>query len=176
MTDEMENPMRKISIDKVVINIGVGEGGEKLQRAERVIGILTDRKPVRTISSTTNRDLGIRKFMPIGCKVTLRRDKAEDFLKRAFWVKQNKIANYSFDPEGNFSFGLADHTDFQGQKYDPKIGIFGMDINVSLRRNGHRISRRKRQYRKVPTKQKITREEAYEFLGRKFDVEVVKLD
>ncbi len=176
MSREGENPMKAVAIDKVVVNIGVGEGGEKLQRAERVINILTGRKPVRTISSHTNRDLGIRKFMPIGCKVTLRKEVASDFLKRAFWVKQNKIANYSFDMLGNFSFGLGDYTDFQGQKYDPDIGIFGMDICVSLKRNGFRISRRKKQYRRIPTKQRITRGEAYDFLRREFDVEVVQLE
>lgn len=170
------NSMREISIEKVVINIGVGEAGEKLQRAEKVIRLLTEREPVRTISRTTNRDFGIRKQMPIGTKVTLRKKEAEIFLERAFWVKQNKIANYSFDLLGNFSFGLSDHTDFKGMKYDPEIGIFGMDISVALKRHGFRISRRKAESRKIPTRQRITRQEAYDFLKRKFDVEVVKLD
>jgi large subunit ribosomal protein L5 len=71
------NSMRDIKIDKVVVNIGVGEAGEKLIKAERVLELLTSRKPVRTLSSTTNKDLGIRKDMPIGCKVTLRGDPAK---------------------------------------------------------------------------------------------------
>ncbi len=59
--------MRIIRVEKVVVNIGVGDAGEKLIKAEKVLNMLTDRKPVRTISKTTNRDLGIREGMPIGC-------------------------------------------------------------------------------------------------------------
>jgi len=176
MSSSDENPMRALTIDKVVINIGVGEAGEKLIRAEKVINLLTGRKPVRTISRTTNRDFGIRKMMPIGCKVTLREESAEDFLTRAFWIKQNKIASYSFDLCGNFSFGISDFTDFKDMKYDPEIGIFGMDVCVSLRRNGYRISKRKMRSRKLSSKQRISKDEAYDFLKRKFDVEVVKLE
>ena len=176
MTADDDNPMRNICVDKVVVNVGVGEAGEKLLRAEKVMNLLTGRTTTRTISKTTNRDFGIRKKMPVGCKVTLRKKEAEDFLKRAFWVKQNKIANYSFDQRGNFSFGLGDYTDFKDMKYDPDIGIFGMDISVSLRRDGYRISRRRIQYRKIPKKQWISKGEAYAFLKRKFDVEVVNLE
>jgi large subunit ribosomal protein L5 len=80
--------MKMIKIEKAVINIGVGDAGEKLIKAEKVLGILTKKKPVRTVSKTTNRDFGIRKDMPIGCKVTLRGKEAEEFIKRAFWVKE----------------------------------------------------------------------------------------
>jgi large subunit ribosomal protein L5 len=165
--------MRIIQVEKAVVNIGVGEAGEKLIRAERVVEMLTKRKPVRTISRTTNRDLGIRKGQHIGVKVTLRGDQAEDFIKRAFWVKENRIADYSFDPEGNFSFGISDYTDFEGMKYDPEIGILGLDVCVSLTRPGRRISRRKITPHKLPKKQRITREEGIAFVKNKFNVEVV---
>ncbi len=165
--------MRIISIQKAVINIGVGEAGEKLIKAEKVLNMLTDRKSVRTISNTTNRDHGIRKGMPIGCKVTLRGKEADDFIKRAFWVKDNRIAEYSFDPEGNFSLGISDYTDFEGMKYDPEIGILGLDLCVTLTRPGRRISLRKIGRKKVPRRQRITREEGIEFMKNKFKVEVV---
>jgi large subunit ribosomal protein L5 len=168
------NEMQNIQIDKVVINIGVGEAGDKLMKAEKVLELLTHRKPIRTISRTTNRDLGIRKQMPIGCKVTLRKDPAVEFLKSAFWVKENRITGYSFDLEGNFSFGIPDYTDFSGMKYDPEIGIFGMDISVTMKRQGYRISRRKYKRRKVPHKNRITRKEVKEYVKKQFDVEVVE--
>ena len=66
------NSMRKLRIAKIVLNIGVGEAGERLGKAETVLEKLSGCKPVRTLSRTTNRDLGIRLGMPIGCKVTLR--------------------------------------------------------------------------------------------------------
>ncbi|NIP36651.1 MAG: 50S ribosomal protein L5, partial [Thermoplasmata archaeon] len=91
----------------------VGEAGERLMKAAQVLEMLTDRKTVQTLSNTTNKDLGIRKDMPIGVKVTLRGEEAVDFFKRAMWVRQNRIANYSFDHEGNCSFGISDYTDFE---------------------------------------------------------------
>ena len=169
-----KNLMEEIRIDKVVVNIGVGEAGDKLIRAEKVLELLTHRKPVRTISRTTNRDLGIRKMMPIGCKVTLRKEPAEQFLKDALWVKENRITGYSFDQEGNFSFGIPDYTDFSGMKYDPEIGIFGMDISVTMKRKGYRISKRKMNRRKVPNKNRISSNDVKEFVKSRFNVEVVE--
>ncbi len=164
---------RMIKIEKTVINMGVGEGGEKLMKAEKVMGMLTNRKSVRTISRTTNKDLGLREGMPIGCKVTLRGEEAEEFIKKAFWVKENRIADYSFDKEGNFSFGVSDYTDFEGMKYDPNIGIFGLDVSVTLSRQGKRIAIRRRQARRLPLKQRISQEEGKNFVKNKFKVEVI---
>ena len=168
------NPMRNPKIEKVVVNLGVGEAGEKLIKAEKVLQLITGRKPVRTISKTTNRDWGLRKGMPIGCKVTLRGSIAESFLKNAFWVRDNKIPDYSFDDAGNLSFGIADYTDFPGMKYDPNIGIFGADVCVSLMRSGSRVSHRKRCKHKIPSRHRMTYEEAVEFIKSRFGVEVIE--
>jgi len=165
--------MRDVNVDKVVVNIGVGEAGEKLIKAEKVLELLTQRKPVRTLSRTTNKDLGIRRGMPIGCKVTLRDEEALRFLKEAFWVKNNRIAGYSFDPEGNFSFGIADYTDSKDMKYDPDIGIFGMDICVTLGRSGLRVKNRKRARGRIPKDHKVSPEESKGFVKTRLDVEVV---
>jgi len=168
------NVMREIVIDKVVINIGVGEAGERLSKAEKVLTLLTEQKPTQTKSRTTNKDLGIRDGMPIGCKVTLRKTAAPEFLRKAFWVKENRIYGYSFDPEGNFTFGISDYTDFKGMKYDPDIGIFGMDISVVLkRRGGKRITLRRRSPGHLSKDHRITRGEAIKFITDTFDVEVV---
>ena len=125
---ENSNPMLEPRIAKVSINIGVGEGGERLQTAERGLELLTGLSPVRTIGKIQNRDLKVRKGFPIGCKVTMRdAEKIEKFLKDAFWVRENSIPSWNFDAQGNLSFGIRDYTDFPDQKYDPDIGIFGMD-------------------------------------------------
>jgi len=167
------NPMREPRVEKIVVNIGVGEAGDKLIKAEKVLEMVTKQKPVRTISKTTNKDLGIRWGMPLGVKVTIRKKAAEAFLKTAFWVKENRMTSYSFDPEGNFSFGISDYTDFPGQRYNPEIGIFGMDVCVVLTRPGHRISRRARASRRIPHRHRLSRAEVIDYLKRKYGLEVV---
>jgi len=169
----MSKEMRDIKLEKAVINIGVGDAGERLLKAEKVLKMVTGKKPVRTLAKTTNRDLGIRKGMQIGCKVTLRGTEAMEFVKKAFWIRENRMATWSFDPEGNFSFGITDYTDFPGMKYDPEIGIFGLDVCASIVRPGKRIAKRKIMRRRVPKHHRITKKEGQEFVRNKFGVEVV---
>jgi len=168
------NVMREPHIEKVVVNIGVGEAGERLVKAQKVIEMVTGQASVQTISKTINRDLGIRKGMPLGCKVTLRGESAEEFLKKALNIREYRIPTYSFDKEGNMSFGISDYTDFEGMKYDPEIGIFGMDVNVVLRRGGNRITQRAVMKRRIPKKHRMQRDEAVVFMTEKFGVEVVE--
>ena len=170
-----ENPMRALRVEKVTVNIGVGEAGEKLVKAQKVLEMVTNQKSVQTVSKTVNRDLGIRVGMPLGCKVTLRGEAAEAFLVRALSIRENKIYAYSFDKEGNMSFGISDYTDFDGMKYDPEIGIFGMDVNVVIRRvGGCRVERRALLSRRIPKEHRVQRDEAIEFVKNKFKVEVVQ--
>ena len=169
------NPMRDIYIDKVVVNIGVGEGGEKLAKAQKVLELITKQKAVSTRAKKTNRDFGIRRGMNIGAKVTLRGTKAFEFLKTALWIKENKLSVYSIDDEGNFTFGIPDYTSFPGQKYDPEIGIFGMDVCVRLVRKGIRITRRVRNRKKIPRKNRVTYPEVVRFVRKNFNVEVIEV-
>jgi large subunit ribosomal protein L5 len=167
------NPMRRISIDKIVVNIGVGQAGEQLIKGEKVLEMVTGRKAARTRSKTQNKELGIRVGMPIGAKVTLRGRGANEFLKTALYIRNNKINWYSFDQEGNFSFGVQDYTNFPNQKYNPEIGIFGMDVCVTLRRAGGRVARRRRAQGHIPHSHRINAEEAQAWLVEKFSAEVV---
>lgn len=164
----------KPHIAKVTVNIGVGEAGEKLKKAEAVLEGVTKQKPVQTLSKTTNKDWGLRKFMPIGCKVTLRKKAAETFLANALKIRENKIAEYTFDDQGNFSFGVPDHTLFEGQKYDPSIGIFGMDICVTVEKPGYRIKHRRVDRRKIPQRHGLNKEDTMKFITETFNVEVVE--
>jgi large subunit ribosomal protein L5 len=168
-----QNPMREVLIGKVTINLGVGESGERLNKLERVLGELVGQKSVRTLSTHNNRDFGIRKGMPIGCKVTLRNERAEKFLKDALWVVDNQIEERSFDENGNISFGITDYTEFPGVKYDPEIGIFGMDCCITMERRGYRVMRRVRAKAKMGKNHRVSKEEAIEFLRSKYDVEVI---
>ena len=172
--EKSKNLMRTPMIDKIVVNIGVGEAGDKLTKAEKVIEMITKQKPVKTHAKVTNKDLGVRFGMPIGVKVTLRGTVANEFLKTALWTRDNKLFAYSFDNEANFSFGIAEYTDFPGMKYDPNIGIFGMDICVTMTRKGWRIRNRHHQKRKIPNSNRLTEEEVKEYLVKVYSVEFIE--
>jgi len=171
-TQKASNPMHGLHIDKVVVHMGVGESGEKLLKATDIMKTITGNNPVRTIAKKTQPAFGIRKGAPIGCRVTLRGTKAGEFLATALNIIERRLSPGQFDRRGNFSFGIEEHTDFPGMSYDPQIGIYGMDINVVLARNGVRISRRKREQKKLPEKQHVTVEDAILFLKAQYKVEV----
>lgn len=166
------SPMKKIAISKVVINIGVGRSGEPVEKAKRALNTLTGQQPKVCGAKNTVRDFGIHKGEPIGAMVTLRRDKAAEFLKRAIAAKSNTIKASSFDNFGNLSIGIHEHIDIPGTKYDPEIGIFGMDVCLALARPGYRVSR-KRNKSNIGKSHRITREDAISFLKQTFGVKIV---
>jgi large subunit ribosomal protein L5 len=166
------SPMKEISIGKIVINIGVGRSGEPVEKAKRALNALIGQQPKVCGAKDTVRDFGIHKGEPIGAMVTLRRDKAVEFLKRVIAAKGNTIKATSFDNFGNLSIGIHEHIDLPGTKYDPEIGIFGMDVCMALVRPGYRVTR-KRNKSRVGKNHRITREDAISFLKRTFGVEIV---
>ncbi|MES2153885.1 MAG: 50S ribosomal protein L5 [bacterium] len=167
------NPMTVPRIAKVTVNIGVGDSGEKLEKAEKVLAKLTGCKPVRTLGREMNRELNVRLGQPIGCKVTLRGEDADSFVKRALYTRKNKVYEYSFDNQGNLQFGVTDYTNFEGERYDPEIGVFGMDVCITLEKPGFRVKRRRMVAAKIPAQHRVTRDEAKAFLSKKFAIEVV---
>ncbi|MGC9105730.1 MAG: 50S ribosomal protein L5 [Thermoprotei archaeon] len=169
-----QNPMRRVVLDKVTVNIGVGESGERLQKAYNLLQELTGAKPVYTIAKKTIREFGIRRGAPIGVKVTLRGEKAEEFLNRILEAVGRRIKASSFDDYGNVAFGLAEHVLIPGARYDPEVGIFGMDVAITLRRPGYRVALRKRKKSRIPKRHRVTKEEAMEFLRKNFNVTIVE--
>ena len=167
-----QNPMLQPRIGKVVVNICVGTSGEPLERAMRVLEELTGQKPCVRRAKKTIKPFGIRKGEPIACVVTLRGERAVEFLDRALEAVGRRLKASYFDEYGNFSFGIREHIDIPGTKYDPKVGIFGMDVCGSVERPGYRVMRRKRCRAKVPRKHRVSREEAIRFIEERFNVEV----
>ncbi len=165
--------MRNPVIEKVTVNIGVGEAGEKLEKAVTLLERLTGSKPVRTKSMKRIPAFGVRPRMFIGAMVTLRGQKAEEFLKRAFEAVGKQLREKSFDRFGNFSFGIKEYIDLPGMRYDPDIGVFGMDVCVTLGRKGYRVRRRLIKPAKVGSRHRLTRDEAISFIKEKFGIEVV---
>jgi large subunit ribosomal protein L5 len=162
------NRWRQLRVIKVVVNAGVGESGEPRTKAQKVLEMVTRQKPVATRSHSTNRDFGIRMGQEIGVKVTLRGSAAVEFLDRAFEARDRQFDPESIDRAGNFSFGMSDYTDFAGMKYDPQIGIHGMDISVEVGRAGYRVRERRVAPRRLPRSVRASRDETRAFLAEKF--------
>jgi large subunit ribosomal protein L5 len=164
--------MKKIRVHKVVINIGVGRSGEPIDKAKNALLELTSQQPAVRGAKKSVRDFGIHKGEPIGVVVTLRREPAIEFLKRVIAGKKNVLKASSFDNYGNISVGIHEHIDIPGTKYNPEIGIFGMDVNIVLNRPGYRIAKKSRKSSKIGKTHRINREEAVEFFKQEYGAEV----
>jgi large subunit ribosomal protein L5 len=172
MKAKSKNPMRKIFIPKIVVNMGVGESGEKLATAETLLEELTGQKPTRTFSKSTIKPWGTRKGAPTGCKVTLHGARKDTFLKKALEAVENQVKESSFDNRGNFSFGIREHIDIEGMKYDPNVGILGMDVCVSVERPGYRVKRRKVPKSLVSSSHQVKKEESMDYVKSEYKVEI----
>jgi large subunit ribosomal protein L5 len=166
------NPMLKPIIEKVTVNMSVGQSGRPLEQAETILKQLTNQKPSKRKAKKTIREFGIRKGESIACLVTLRDENAEKFLHKAFYAVDNKLSKYCFDHQGNFAFGITEHINIRGTKYSPELGIHGMDVSVSLGRAGYRVKRRHRSKSKIGKDHLLTAKEAILFIKDEFDVEI----
>jgi large subunit ribosomal protein L5 len=169
---EQQQDMKRIGVDKIVINIGVGKSGEPIDKAKKALLELTGQQPAVRGAKKTVRDFGIHKGEPIGTIVTLRREPALEFLRRVIAAKKNVLKASSFDNYGNISLGIHEHIDIPGTKYNPEIGIFGMDVNVVLSRPGYRIAKRSRKSAQIGRTHRINKEEAIDFFKQEFGAEV----
>ncbi len=173
MSQKLENLMKKISIAKVVLNMGVGKSGEPIEQAKRALEQIAGQKPNSRNAKATQRDWGVHKGEPIGVAVTLRRQPAIELIKRLFIAKGNQIKGSSFDDFGNLSFGIKEHIDIPRVKYDPQIGILGLNVSISLTRPGFNIRFRSKHKASVGNHHRITSEEAKAFLTKEFGIEVM---
>lgn len=155
--------MREIKIDKVVLNVGCGGDLEKIERAKKMLEMLTGKKPVVTKSKKRS-TFGIAKGKPVGVKVTLRKKDAEEFLKKVFEAKKNTIHSSQIDNSGNFSIGIAEYFELPGVKYSHEIGTLGFDVTVTLKRPGYRVKERKVKKSNIGKKHKITKEDTIQWL------------
>lgn len=167
---KVNNPMKDISLEKIVVHICTGETGPKLDKAKTVLEMLTNRKPVETMAKIKLPKWGLRPGLPIGIKVTLRGQDAETFLKKAFDAKSYTLNKRSIDESGNFAFGIPEYIDIKGMKYDPKIGIFGFDVIVSLKRKGFRVKYRHLKRKTMNKDLRITKAETENFLTKNYNV------
>lgn len=167
------NIMQNVRIEKLTLNIGAGKEQTKLDKGVALIKTITGIEPIKTITNKRIPAWGVRPGLPIGCKLTLRKNTATELLKRLLKAKDNKLKESQFDNLGNISFGIHEYIDIPGVKYDPAIGIMGFEVCVTLEKPGFRIKRRKLKQSKIAKSHLITKQQAMEFMKKSFSTEVV---
>lgn len=162
------NLMREISIEKVTLNVGAGKDQSKLEKGMMLLKNITGINPVKTTTRKRIPEWGVRPGLPIGCKVTIRKN-IYPLLKMLLAGKNNVLQRSHFDKRGNVSFGIHEYIEIPGVKYDPKIGVIGFEVCITLQRPGYRVRRRKKKG-KIGAKHFISQDDAIGFMKSKFSI------
>ena len=166
------NQMRNIKIEKVTLNIGAGKDQTRLEKAMVLLNAIANATPIKTVTSKRIQEWGLRPGLPIGCKITLRKEKAAKIIPRMLEAVDNLLSERQFDDNGNVAFGIHEYIDIPGVKYDPKIGIMGLQVCITLERPGYRIKRRKALTKKIPARHKISKQESITFMTSNFNMKI----
>ncbi len=166
------NSMKKIKIEKVTLNIGAGKDQSRLDKGIVLLNLIGNGAPIKTVTTKRVQEWGLRPGLPIGCKLTLRKSRATSLLPRLLESVDNKLNPQQFDDNGNIAFGIHEYIEIPGIKYDPKIGIMGLQVCITLERPGFRIKKRKIMPRKIPVRHRISKQEAIDFMSKNFNVMV----
>ena len=162
------NPMQNITVQKLTLNIGTGKDQVALEKAQKLLNTISGVSSVRTVTQKRIAAWGLRPGLPIGVKVTLRKQQALDLIPRLLYAKDNKLALNNFDDNGNVSFGMKEYTDIRDARYDPEIGSMGLQCSITLSRPGSRIKIRKLLKRTVPLHHRVSKVDAVKFMKEHF--------
>ncbi len=169
---KMDNPYRKIFVEKITLSMGTGTDMELLKKGMKLLKLISGSQPVKTLARKRIPAWSIRPGLPIGCKVTLRGKKAEEKLKEVLKAVDDKLSVQNFDEQGNFSFGIKEYIDLPSMDYNYDLGILGFQVSVTLARPGYRVKERKYYRRNVGKSHKLSKEEAMEFMKKRFNITI----
>lgn len=148
---KLSNPMAVPQLDKIVVNMGVGEAltdVKILDKAMEELAAISGQKPLMRRARIAISNFKVKENQPVGCKVTLRRQKMYEFLDRLISIALPRIRDFrgvplnSFDKQGNYALGLAEQTIFPEIEYDRVPRVQGMDIIFVIKKSGGAVQSR----------------------------------
>merc|ERR1712183_564563 len=154
-------------MQKVVVSVCIGDNPDAIEKIKNTLEKILQQKLKFGIAKKTIRQWEVRRGRPISVFLTLRGDKTKDFLYKGLCAKEFQLKDACVTPQGHLNFGVAEHIDL-GIKYDPGVGIFGMNFAVVLRKKGHRVLLRKRKRSRLGNGQKVSKEETRDWLVKNF--------
>lgn len=166
------NPMQTIRVEKVTLNVGCGKDQTRLDKALKLIKMIVGKDPVKTTAKKRIPEWGLRPGLPIGCKITLRKAEADAMARRLIQAKNNLLKPSAFNESGTVSFGIPEYIDIPGAKYNHEIGVMGLEACITLERLGFGVKKRARAPSKIPSRHRISKDQAIEFMKNAFNVKV----
>ena len=164
--------MCDIKVEKVTFNIGAGKDQALLEKGMKLLKNITGLDPVKTVTTKRIPSWGVRPGLPIGTKITIRDQvKIKNLIERCLKAKENKLKKSCFDLNGNVAFGVHEYIDVPDLEYDPKIGIIGFQLCITLKRPGFSI-KHKTSKKKIGKKHMILQDDAINFMKQEYKVEV----
>jgi large subunit ribosomal protein L5 len=164
-----QNPMRTIRVEKITLNFGSGKDQKQLEKGAQLLKMITGIEPVKTITQKRIPSWGLRPGLPVGCKVTVRGSGATDICRRLLTARDFKLRRTNVDGNGNVSFGLKEYIDIPGVRYDPAIGIIGLECTLTLVRPGYRVRDRKLRKGPVARRHRVSQDEGIAFMKATFN-------
>lgn len=165
-----QNTMRAIKVDKLTLNYGAGKDQKALDKGVILIKHITGMEPVKTITQKRIPSWGLRPGLPVGAKLTLRGPQAIDVCRRLLTARDFRLKPSNIDTLGNVSFGLKEYIDIPGVKYDPSIGVVGIECSLTLKRAGYRVRDRKLRKGHIAHDHRVSQEDATAFMKDMFNI------
>src|SRR3989344_8957409 len=161
----IENPMRSFNIEKIVLSAGAVD--KELEKAVKLLNLLSGMKSQIVASSKRIPDFGVRPGLEVGTRVTLRGEKAIELLKRLLGAIDNELSEKQIS-DNHFSFGVKEYIEIPGMEYQRDLGIRGLNVTVVFSRPGMRVKRKKIKSSKVSKKQFVSSEEIIKYMEENY--------
>jgi large subunit ribosomal protein L5 len=171
---QTDNVMRRIVVDKLTLNFGAGKDQKQLEKGVTLIKAITGIEPVKTITQKRIPSWGLRPGLPVGAKLTLRGEQAASVCKRLLTARDFQLRQTNIDQMGNVSFGLKEYIDIPGVKYDPAIGVIGLECTLTLKRPGYRVRDRKLRKAHISSKHRVSQGDATAYMKEHFNVQILE--